>query len=91
MKKLVLPGGVELPISLIRETVREVELFSAQIDGEATARMVEERLRERLSAWVKEGEILSAEVVCGEEMGLFKVSLLAECREEIGKTVDWPS
>lgn len=91
VKNLTLPGGTQLPICLIKETVREVELFSAEIDREMTAQMLEGRLRGRLSALVEEGEILSGDVVCREDKGLFQVSLLAECREEIGKTVDWPS
>ena len=86
-----LPGGVELPINLIRETVRETELFSAEIHREGGTAMLEGRLREILAALIGEGETVSCRVESVEEEGLWKVSLLAECREEIGRTVEWPS
>lgn len=86
-----LPGGTELPVSLIRETVREVELFSTGICREGTAAMLKERLRERLDALLREGEAVKCEFSSVEENGLWKVRLLAECREEIGRTAEWPS
>lgn len=88
---LTLPGGIRLPFSLVTDTVREVELLSSPIDSEGAAAMLEERLRERLAALVEDGEIVSCEASCVEEGGLLTVRLLAECREEIGKTVEWPS
>ena len=88
---LTLPGGVELPISLHRQTLRETELLSTQVDREGTTGLLEERLRERLELLVEDGEVVKWETSSVEENGLLKVSLLAECREEIGETVDWPS
>ena len=91
IRTLTLPGGVELPISLIRETVRETELFSADIHREGGNAMLESRLREILAALIGDGKTVSCRVDSVEEQGLWKVSLLAECREEIGRTVEWPS
>lgn len=91
VQTLTLPGGLELPLQLCRETVREVEVFSTPVDREGTTALLEDRLRERLAVLVEDGEIVSCEISSVEENGLLKVSLLAECREEIGRTVDRPS
>lgn len=88
---LTLPGGRTLPFRLVVETVRETERLSAPIDKEGAARMLEGQLRRRLAALIgAEGEVLKSEVSVVEERGLLTVRLLAECREEIGKTVEWP-
>ncbi len=88
---LTLPGGRTLPLRMAVETVRETELLSAPIDKEGAAKMLEERLRRRLAILIGEGEVLKSEVSVVEENGLLTARLLAECREEIGKTVEWPS
>lgn len=88
---LTLPGGRALPLSLVTQTVREVELLSAPIDAEGAAAMLETALRERLAVLVEDGQVVSCEVSCVEEGGLLTVRLLAECREEIGQTVEWPA
>lgn len=90
IKTLTLPGGVTLPITLQRETIREVELFSAPVDPDGAAALLEARLDERLAARLGEGEVLTREVSRREEDGLVEVRLLAECREELGRTVEWP-
>lgn len=91
IKSLTLPGGLSLPVSLRVETLRETELLATPIDTEGAARMLEERLREKLAILMGPGgECLSEEFSVIEERGLLTVRLLAECREEIGKTVDWP-
>lgn len=87
---LTLPGGTALPIKLVAETLREVELLSAPVDAEGAAAMLEAGLRERLDVLVEDGQVVSCEVSRVEEGGLLTVRLLAECREEIGKTVDRP-
>lgn len=88
---LTLPGGRTLPLSLMTQTVRELELLSAPIDIEGTAAMLEGVLRERLAALVEGGQVVSCEVSRVEEGGMLTVRLLAECREEIGRTVEWPA
>lgn len=85
-----LPGGVTLPIFLRKETVREVELFSAPAEEEGTLALLERCLEGRLEALIGEGEILSSRVSRGQRGGVWTLSLLAECREEIGRTVEWP-
>ncbi len=87
---LTLPGGRCLPFGLTVETVREYERLSAPIDPKGTARMLETQLRRRLDLLIGEGEVETCEVSAVEEQGLLTVRLLAQCREEIGKTVEWP-
>lgn len=91
VRTLTLPGGADLPVRLVAETFREVELLSAPIDAEGAAALLETGLRERLDALVEDGQVVSCEVSRVEEGGLLTVRLLAECREEIGKTVEWPT
>jgi len=88
---LTLPGGSVFPVSLICERLREVEVLSIPVDTGGSAAMLEGQLRKRLDVLVDGGEVVSCEVSCVEEGGLLTVRLLAECREEIGKTVEWPS
>lgn len=88
---LTLPGGRTLPLSLVTQTLREVELLSAPVDAEGAAAMLEAALEERLDALVEGGRVVSREVSRVEEGGLLTVRLLAECREEIGRTVEWPA
>ncbi len=91
VRTLTLPGGADLPVRLVAETFREVELLSAPIDAEGATALLETGLRERLDALVEDGQVVSCEVSRVEEGGLLTVRLLAECREEIGKTVEWPT
>ena len=91
VRTLTLPGGADLPVRLVAETFREVELLSAPIDAEGATALLETGLRERLDALVEDGQVVSCEVIRVEEGGLLTVHLLAECREEIGKTVEWPT
>lgn len=87
---LTLPGGVTLPFCFVTETVREVEMLSAPIDEAGGAALLERALRSRLAALIGDGEVVADEVSTVKEGGLLTVRLLAECREEIGRTVEWP-
>lgn len=87
---LTLPGDCRLPLSLTVESFREVELLSCPIDRAGAAQVLEADLRERLEKLVNGGEVVSCEVSAVEDGGVLTVRLLAECREEIGRTVEWP-
>ena len=82
-----LPGGREMPLTLTRETAREYTLSSAPIDQFAAQDMLEKRLRTMLEAELGEGEILDARYTALLRDGTLEVTLLAECREEIGRFV----
>lgn len=88
---LTLPGGGSLPLSLTVETLRETERFSANTDPEQVCALLETQARTRLRKLIGEGEVLQSEVSAVCRDGLWVVRLRAECREEIGKTVEWPS
>ena len=81
-----LPGGQALPLSLCRERLREYETRSAPVDRAAAQSLLEERLLERLSALIgEEGEVESTRFDARVEDGTLRVTLAAQCQEEIGR------
>lgn len=92
VKGLTLPGGYVLPATLTVETIRETEQLAAPANSQEAAALLERQLRERLEGIIGErGECITEEFSTLEQDGLLTVRLLAECREEIGETVDWPT
>ena len=88
---LTMPGGQTLPIALLSEQVRETELLSLPVETEGAVELLSEELNDRLALLVEDGEVVGREISWEQNGGLLTVRLLAECREEIGKTVEWPS
>ncbi|MGE4276890.1 MAG: sporulation protein YqfD [Lawsonibacter sp.] len=87
-RQAILPGDVVLPLTLVRETCREYEVRIVEVDLEAARTLLEEQLGKRLEALVDEdGQIESIVYSAQVEGGLLRVTLQAECREEIGKEV----
>lgn len=84
---LTLPGGEEMPLAVQRETCRAYELETLAVEPDAAEAMLKERLLEALEEAVGEGEIVSTEFTVETEDGMLKVTLQAECREEIGEFV----
>ena len=84
--------GRTLPLGLTTVTLREYVLEEQPLDTEDASRRLELILRDRLAAIMaeREGEVLRTDVVCRVEGGLLTVTLLAECREQIGRTVERP-
>ena len=84
--------GAELPARITATTLRGYTLKEEPIDRAAA----EAELRELLSAQLdrlmaeRNGEVLRADYVTRVEGGRLTVSLLAECREDIGRTVELP-
>lgn len=86
--RAVLPGETALPIALTREEFREYRTKAAALDLGAAQTMLEGRLAGRLAALVGEdGTVESTQFTAKVEDGLLKVTLQAECLEEIGKEV----
>ena len=86
VRQLPLPGGGQLPISLSRETFREYRLTTAPVQQEAAQSMLEEQLREWLADLLGEGGVVeSAQYSARVEGDLLTVTLMAQCREEIGR------
>ncbi|MGN1003638.1 MAG: sporulation protein YqfD [Oscillospiraceae bacterium] len=88
---LTLPGGREMPLTLTESTVREYEVHTVSIDAEAGEKLLRQRLEERLDELMqtKEGEVLQTEFTAVRKDGLLTVTLVAECSEQIGKTVEF--
>ena len=84
---LTLPGGREMPLALNRETCRAYETDTLAVEPAAAEAMLKERLLEALEEAVGEGEIVSTDYTVETADGMLKLTLQAECREEIGKFV----
>jgi len=84
--------GHTLPLGVTTVTLREYVLEEQPLDTEDASVRLELILRQRLEQIMQanEGTVLRTDVVCRVDGGLLTVTLLAECREQIGKTVERP-
>ena len=82
--------GRELPLGITTVTFREYTLSGGAVDAAAARTMLEEELLARLEKILleSEGTVLRTDFVAKEEAGLLTVTMLAECQEQIGKTVE---
>ena len=90
-KILTLPGGREMPLALTKETMREYDVCTVPINVDAGEELLRARLEERLTELLKPngGEIRKTEFTAVRKDGLLTVTLIAECSEEIGKTMEF--
>lgn len=90
VKTLSLPGGGVLPVSLTKETAREYVTQPVQLDRDAAAALLERDLRGELEEILKQtdGACLRADCAAAVEGDVLVVTLLAECSEQIAKTVE---
>ena len=81
--------GRPMPVSLTTVTRQGYTLREEPLDREEAAARLEEILLVRLGLLLEEsqGEVLQTDFVVREENGRLTVTLLAECREQIGRTV----
>lgn len=87
IERLTLPGGRELPISLLRTTCRAYEAEETEVDRSAAQALLEERLLEEINVLIGEdGRILEYESTVRETEGTLAVTVKAACREQIGRT-----
>lgn len=85
---LTLPGDTTLPFALIREQYCAWELEEIPLNEDAARTMLEEQLSTRLRALIgADGQVESTQFSARVEDGMLRVTVLAECREEIGKEV----
>lgn len=84
--------GRSVPVGLTTVTLREYVTEEQPLDMEDAAVRLEEALRFRLEQLMSanEGTVFHTDVVRRVDGGLLTVTLLAECREQIGKTVERP-
>jgi len=82
--------GRDLPFALTKTVCREYTLQEQPVDAGAARAMLERALAVRLDAALSEskGEALRTDFTAREENGLLIVTMLAECREQIGRTVE---
>lgn len=83
-----LPVVGSLPLSLKKETCREYEPESREIDRQRAADALKGELQERLEAMARPEEIKRVDWAVTEGGGLLTVTLLAECEQDIGVTVE---
>ena len=82
---IALPGGFVLPVRLVRERSAAYERKRVTVDPAAAQNLLEEHLRQRLEALLGEdGTAEKQEVSARVESGVLRVTLHAECLEEIG-------
>ena len=83
------PFNRPLPVWVTTTTLRHYTLEERPLDTEEAAARLERALLARLEELLAAngGETLRTDFVTKEEDGLLTVTLLAECREEIGRTV----
>ena len=81
-----LPGVGRLPVTLRREVWREYDLTSVPLNREAAQTLLQERLLGYLKDVIgPEGEIVTTDYSAQIQGDSLEVTLVAECREEIGK------
>ena len=87
----ILSGGRVMPLTLTQETVREYDLTTATIDPDAAEELLRSRLLKRLDEELtqREGEVLDTDFTAVRSEGMLTVTLVAECKEQIGKSVEF--
>ena len=87
---LPLPGGGTLPVSLTRETAREYETAPVELDRDGAAALLERDLRAGLGEILKQtdGTCLRSDCTAVVDGDTLTVTLLAECTEQIARTVE---
>ena len=87
-RQLILPGEVALPVILLGETGREYRCSTVQLNLAGAQELLERHLAQRLNSLIGEdGAVKQTAYTAKVEGGLLRVSLQAECREEIGREV----
>ncbi|NCB63455.1 MAG: sporulation protein [Clostridia bacterium] len=86
---LTLPAGRVMPLALVTERYRAYETETATLDAGAAEALLKECLELRLRTLVGDGEVTRMDFAAREQNGILTVTLLAECREQIGKIVEY--
>lgn len=85
-------AGREMPLGLITTTIREYTVTQAPLNVEAAEVRLKQLLQQRLSDLMdaNDGIVLRSDFVTRMAGDVLTVTLLAECEEEIGRTVELP-
>ncbi len=90
--RILTVAGREMPLGLITTTLREYTLTRAPLNVEEAEARLKQLLQWRLNDLMdsNDGIVLRSDYVTRMADGLLTVTLLAECEEEIGRTVELP-
>ena len=77
-----------LPLRIERATLREYDTADFETDVDAAAGILRSRLASTLGRNLVEGSVVSERFTVSQEGGLVRVTLYAECRENIGEYYD---
>lgn len=82
--------GRTLPFGIRQVTCREYTLTEREVDADAARAMLEEELLRQLDRILagSQGQVLRTDFTARQENGLLTVTMLAECQEQIGVTVE---
>ena len=82
--------GRALPFGIRQVTCREYTLTEQEVDADAARAMLEEELLRQLDAILagSQGQVLRTDFTARQSGGLLTVTMLAECQEQIGVTVE---
>ncbi len=82
-----IPGLEQWPVTFAQESQSPYKTTETPLNRSASRDLLEEALLKELTIRIGvTGEILSTEFTAVEKDGLLQVTLLGECREEIGET-----
>ncbi len=87
-KTLSLPGGYQLPVALMIETVMSLETEQSRLDKSYAADLLTKCAVDAAMSDMQAGEILRNEWSMTEEWGVYRLDSVLECHEMIAKTVE---
>jgi similar to stage IV sporulation protein len=82
-KPVVLPTGNVLPIAIVKEKYTEYHTVGAKLTILAAEELLHKRLMDRLMLKIGDGEVVQATFDTSIEGDVIKVTLRAECLEQI--------
>ncbi len=80
---LTLPGGITLPITLIEETYRFYTTEQTDVDAASAETQLTEFTKSYVFSGLVGGEIVQFDATITEDAGLYRLSSVAECVEQI--------
>ena len=90
--RMLIVAGREVPLGLITTTLREYTVTRTPLNVEEAEERLKQLLQQRLDDLMdaNDGIVLRSDFVTRMADGLLTVTLLVECEEEIGRTVELP-
>jgi len=89
-RSLTFPSGTVFPISLTQERVREYSLTDGSLNRDGAIELLKAGLRRELDDILQEtdGECVRLDYLAAVKGDILTVTMLAECVEQIGRTVE---